>query len=401
MNAINFDDLRYTKPDGQSYSGNKKGEGQIRDFREEIRKVKGNTSGSSGSSTSVGDISAENAREKVLQYQQDLERELRLRGRDPSRNRREEEHVLFEKKRDSVFESKTLAELAGMKSEGEINWDADGTDELTEEQIRYLKEKYDIKSLSANEFYNLLAELSNMNVISCEEVLNQLWRPGNPAAYAAGGIVCASEGHFSQYLNSKNDYLSWLKNRNNSILAEIFDRIKQEDQPGNVSDTKPHTHIVYMKTDDMLYSGGNGAGLSFYLKYAKNSTEDDPTIIAKGVDENGDEFEQIIHINQIDPRYATIVEMRALEAFTGVEKQYGFTSLPLDTGNMKLHDRRNFMEMFADVISDMNLLRQRKTADYYRYSMQVYQNFMDSLTKLFPSPPAGYTVSKRFSDMSR
>lgn len=263
MNAINFDDLRYTKPDGQSYSGNKNGEGQIRDFREEIRKIRGNTSGSSGSGTSVRDISAENAREKVLQYQRDLERELRLRSRDPSRNRREEEHVLFEKKCDSVFESKTLAELA--------------------------------------------------------------------------------------------------------------------DQPGNVSDTKPHTHIVYMKTDDMLYSGGNGTGLSFYLKYAKNSTEDDPTIIAKGVDENGDEFEQIIHINQIDPRYATIVEMRALEAFTGVEKQYGFTSLPLDTGNMKLHDRRNFMEMFADVISDMNLLRQWKTADYYRYSMQVYQNFMDKM----------------------
>lgn len=147
----------------------------------------------------------------------------------------------------------------------------------------------------------------------------------------------------------------------------------------NAANTKPHTHIVYMKTDDMLYSGGNGTGLSFYIKYAKNSTEDDPTVIAKGVDENGDEFEQIIHINQINPQYATIVEMRALEAYTGVEKQYGFTSLPLDTGNMRLHDRRNFMEMFTDVIGDMNLLRQRKTADYYRYSMQVYQDFMNKM----------------------
>lgn len=43
-------------------------------------------------------------------------------------------------------------------------------------------------------------------------------------------------------------------------------------------------HIVYMKTDDMLYSGGNGTGLSFYLKYAENSTEDDPIVVAKGVD---------------------------------------------------------------------------------------------------------------------
>jgi len=42
--------------------------------------------------------------------------------------------------------------------------------------------------------------------------------------------------------------------------------------------------IVYMKTDDMLYSGGNGTGLSFYLKYAEDSTEENPVIIAKGID---------------------------------------------------------------------------------------------------------------------
>lgn len=26
---------------------------------------------------------------------------------------------------------------------------------------------------------------------------------------------------------------------------------------------------VYLKTDDMLFSGGNGTGLSFYIKYAE------------------------------------------------------------------------------------------------------------------------------------
>ena len=33
---------------------------------------------------------------------------------------------------------------------------------------------------------------------------------------------------------------------------------------------------VYLKTDDMLFSGGNGTGLSFYIKYAEESTEDNP-----------------------------------------------------------------------------------------------------------------------------
>ena len=42
----------------------------------------------------------------------------------------------------------------------------------------------------------------------------------------------------------------------------------------NTAAAAPHTSIVYLKTDDMLYSGGNGTGLSFYIKYAPNSTDD-------------------------------------------------------------------------------------------------------------------------------
>ena len=132
------------------------------------------------------------------------------------------------------------------------------------------------------------------------------------------------------------------------------------EQVNNVSGAKPHTSIVYMKTDDMLYSGGNGTGLSFYIKYAEGSTEDDPTVIAKGVDENGNEFEQTIHINKINPRNASLVEMTALESYMGVDKNGGLTSLPPETGMMGLHDRTNFMDMFQKQISDMKLLSQKR-----------------------------------------
>ena len=148
-------------------------------------------------------------------------------------------------------------------------------------------------------------------------------------------------------------------------------------QMNNVAGAKPHTSIVYMKTDDMLYSGGNGTGLSFYIKYAEGSTEDDPTVIAKGVDENGNEFEQTIHINKINPKCATVVEMRALEAHLGVDKNGGISSLPPETGEMGLHDRADFMDMFQKQISDMRLLGQQKLVAYYQYSMQAYWDFMN------------------------
>ena len=135
-------------------------------------------------------------------------------------------------------------------------------------------------------------------------------------------------------------------------------------------------HTVYMKTDGVLYSGGNGAGLSYYLKYADSSTAEDPTVIAKGRDEQGNEFEQTIHINDIDPRNATIIEMHALEEYTGAEKRYGFTSLPLSAGNMGLNERRNFIDIFEDSINELTMMKAKKAAAYYKQSIQAYMNFV-------------------------
>lgn len=134
--------------------------------------------------------------------------------------------------------------------------------------------------------------------------------------------------------------------------------------------------IVYMKTDDMLYSGGNGTGLSFYLKYAEDSTEENPIIVAKGIDEGGKAFEQRISVKDINPNYATIVEMRALEAYTGVEKHNGFSSLPYMDGRMGLSDRHDFISGFERNIQDFTLLKCAGSADYFRYSMQAYLDFM-------------------------
>ena len=50
---------------------------------------------------------------------------------------------------------------------------------------------------------------------------------------------------------------------------------------------------------NMLWTGGNGTGLSYCLKYADDSTDENPVVLAKGVDENGKEFEQRIYINDV------------------------------------------------------------------------------------------------------
>ena len=131
---------------------------------------------------------------------------------------------------------------------------------------------------------------------------------------------------------------------------------------------------VYLKTDDMLFSGGNGTGLSFYIKYAEESTEDNPVVIAKGVDENGKEFEEKININDINLRNASYVEMSALEAYYNVDKGNSLSYFPQETGCMGLNDRCDFISSFEKVIQDMNKLGRYDLQMFYMRNMNTYLN---------------------------
>ena len=134
-------------------------------------------------------------------------------------------------------------------------------------------------------------------------------------------------------------------------------------------------------TDNMLWTGGNGTGLSYCLKYADDSTDENPVVLAKGVDENGKEFEQRIYINDVNPSNATVVEMRALEAHYKVEKQGGFTSLPLEAGNMGLNDRRDFISMLKKCIEDLNILGRFDLSLLWKKSMDAYLDLTSANSK--------------------
>ena len=119
----------------------------------------------------------------------------------------------------------------------------------------------------------------------------------------------------------------------------------------------------------------NGTGLSFYLKYAEDSTEDDPKVLARGVDENGNEFEQTISVKDVNPHNATVVEMHALEAVSGAPKRNGLTSLPMGSENVGLNYKQDFIEAFKKNIADMNMLGEYGIAQEYNKLLSFYEKF--------------------------
>ena len=94
---------------------------------------------------------------------------------------------------------------------------------------------------------------------------------------------------------------------------------------------------MYLKTDDMLFSGGNGK-----------------------------EFEEM--------RNASYVEMSALEAYYNVDRGNSLSSFPQETGRMGLNDRCDLISSVEKVIQDMNKLGRCDLQMFYMRNMNTYLN---------------------------
>ena len=211
MSRISFQDSYYRQPQYQTHFGTKQKKETCSLFTNKSMNSVSDAPVSSELDKSIKNTSASNAREIVAQYQDILEQELFSRRRNHLlENKIEEEGESAPSAEEDDYESisKTFLEILGIKLDKKINWNADGTSELTEDQIQYLREKYDVENMSKSDFYNLLAELSDMNVISHKDVENQFLRYVDPAVE---GIIAANE-YSSQWMNSGNNYLSRFQN---------------------------------------------------------------------------------------------------------------------------------------------------------------------------------------------
>ena len=131
-------------------------------------------------------------------------------------------------------------------------------------------------------------------------------------------------------------------------VSELFGKRQNNSKTSvNGNEAFPQTSMkVYLKTDDMLFSGGNGTGLSFYIKYAEESTDDN----------------------------ASYVEMSALEAYYDVDRGNSLSSFPQETGHMGLNERCDLISSFEKVIQDMNKLGKYDLQMFYMRNMNTYLN---------------------------
>lgn len=154
----------------------------------------------------------------ILAEGSELERYLFFQTAGKRQTVTEKEHVLFEKEepKTGIFSNKTLAEAAGFKLDSEIDWESEGTGTLTEEQIQYLKGKYNVEDMSQEDYYRLLTELSKMNVLSGDEVKSQFLRQAPPCTSMITPVFESRfdrqslAGNYLRKLQDETDYTEFI-----------------------------------------------------------------------------------------------------------------------------------------------------------------------------------------------
>ena len=116
-----------------------------------------------------------------------------------------------------------------VSTEKTINWMATGTDVLTKEQVADLQERYDIENLSNQEYYDLISDLTHLNVISGGDVARTFLKngivvnfpseldKGYNQAYEEFGFFRSNNFNFLKYLQVElehsSKFFSWINSR--------------------------------------------------------------------------------------------------------------------------------------------------------------------------------------------
>lgn len=143
---------------------------------------------------------------------------------------------------------------------------------------------------------------------------------------------------------------------------------------------------VYMLDEQCIYSSTAADGQSVHVMYEENSTPEDPVVRIFGNSQSG-AYEEIVHINEIDPSNATYPELCALLAhknrtgeYTSGEKRL-LDPVPfgMDRGNYSA--RGNFVQKIREYSSGNQQNGGYWVSTTGKGLLDFYNQYMEELLK--------------------
>lgn len=143
-----------------------------------------------------------------------------------------------------------------------INWQSRGDHELTAEEIAQLKEKYDVNNLSAQEYYDLMSDLTRMGVLSGNDVMGVYlaiagsevgFNNQGPLSGGTGTVQGGFQGNIVKYLtvalNRLLESWEWINSDEYKLINSHLSAEKQElIRSATLKDLQPRQKMIDVLT---------------------------------------------------------------------------------------------------------------------------------------------------------
>ena len=131
-------------------------------------------------------------------------------------------------------------------------------------------------------------------------------------------------------------------------------------------------NVVHIDSDALfsIYDAKTGEGANVYK--ADDYSEDNPVYLVKGMDKNGNEYEQTVDVSKVNPNSCSYTEMLALNAHTGNKSDSNFLSMAImkdKAGTASYHEKADYLSAASALMDDMKTLG--NWDGYLRYSKWI------------------------------
>lgn len=118
-------------------------------------------------------------------------------------------------------------------------------------------------------------------------------------------------------------------------------------------------NVVHIDPDALFSIQDAKTGESANVYRADDYSGDNPVYLVKGIDKNGNEYEQTVDVSKVNPNSCSYTEMLALNVHTGNKSDSNFLSMSImkdKTSSYSYHEKADYLSVAYGLMSDMKTL---------------------------------------------
>lgn len=125
------------------------------------------------------------------------------------------------------------------------------------------------------------------------------------------------------------------------------------------ANVKAAGNVVHITRDALfsIYDAKTGESANVYR--ANDYSEENPLYIVKGMDKNGNEYEQTVDVSKVNPNGCSYTELLASNAHTGNKSDSNFLSMAImkdKAGTASYHEKTDYLSAAYALMDDMKTL---------------------------------------------